>query len=279
MPVGMQGHVYQAQQGPRPTLKDFRVNAKTFDGKETYPGLGTDFASWGKNFIRAIARAEMACGYQWAEDVKVEVLGNYLEGPAERYFNAQVDKWWDQGPALWFILERLNDAFKTNVSSAQAIRMLGQRKDPRRSWPEHLLYLVAVAKAGNLSEDMVLESVVLNASHELKTALMAKYDAKRQDYLRHAEELVQFAQLIESTSGRTGSRPMASHVDSREAPQRDSRKCHNCGKVGHIKRNCRAPRQKRTSQETGSQHSRCLFRIMSGMRVPNGSWTPGPADT
>ncbi|DBA03785.1 TPA: hypothetical protein N0F65_005675 [Lagenidium giganteum] len=68
-------------------------------------------------FVRAVAYAEATCGYQWVED------------------------------------DRMNDAFRTTVSSAQDMRLLSQRKDARRSWPEHLLYLVAVGSVVNLSDD------------------------------------------------------------------------------------------------------------------------------
>ena len=35
--------------------------------------------------------AELASGFHWSEDVKVDVLGNHLSDMAERYYNRQVE--------------------------------------------------------------------------------------------------------------------------------------------------------------------------------------------
>jgi hypothetical protein len=123
------------QERPRvPSTKDYKLATRSFDGKEIYPGLGADFMSWGRKFIRSIAYAEATCGYQWSEDINVEVLSHHAQGVAERYFNKQVNRWWDQTPALWLVLERMNDAFNTTLSTAQAMKYFAARKDPRRTW-------------------------------------------------------------------------------------------------------------------------------------------------
>ncbi|DAZ99928.1 TPA: hypothetical protein N0F65_008735 [Lagenidium giganteum] len=129
----------------------------------------------------------------------------------------------------------MNDAFRTTVSSAQGMRLLSQRKDARGSWPEHLLYLVAMGSAANLSDDMIVESAVLHVSPELKNVLMAKYDARRLDHLEQAEELAQFAQLMESTGRNPSERPVpvtnSVVVDAGTAGKR----CFSCNEVGHLK--------------------------------------------
>ncbi|DBA02829.1 TPA: hypothetical protein N0F65_006619 [Lagenidium giganteum] len=85
------------------------------------------------------------------------------------------------------------EAFKTTLSTAQAIKLFTARKDAKRSWREHLLYLVAVGEAAGTSDELILDNIVQYASPELKSVLRAKYDARRPDHLQQAEELTQFA--------------------------------------------------------------------------------------
>ncbi len=47
----------------------------------------------------------------------------------EKYFHKQVDKWWDQRPVLWYILERINAGGKTTILAAQAMKLYTARKD------------------------------------------------------------------------------------------------------------------------------------------------------
>ncbi|CAI5720384.1 unnamed protein product [Peronospora effusa] len=68
---------------------------------------------------------------------------------------------------------------------------------PKRSWPEHYLYLVAVSDALGGADAQVLANIVHYASSELHTVLMAKYDGKRVDYLVQVEDLAHFAQYVE----------------------------------------------------------------------------------
>ncbi|CAH0473989.1 unnamed protein product [Peronospora belbahrii] len=80
------------------------------------------------------------------------------------------------------------------------MKLFAAKKYIKRSWPEHHLYLVAVGGAAGGAEQQVLDNIVLYASLELSTIMMASYRTHRLDYLMHDEELAHFAQTIEMDS-------------------------------------------------------------------------------
>nr|BAP68978.1 RxLR effector candidate protein [Hyaloperonospora arabidopsidis Emoy2] len=106
-----------------------------------------------------IALAQSAREYFWPEDVKVDLLGYYLDGMDVKYFNKQIDLWWSQNATLQYAMERASD--------------------------------------GN-SDFLVQNNIVLYASQEMRVVLMAKVGHKRTDYLQQAEEFAHFAQSWES---------------------------------------------------------------------------------
>lgn len=81
-------------------------------------------------------------------------------------------------------------------------KLLIGRKDLKRSWPDHYLYLFAVSDATGGAEALVLDNVVQYAGTDLRQVLMCtEYANNRTDYLRHAQELAHFAQAIEIDLG------------------------------------------------------------------------------
>ena len=84
-------------------------------------------------------------------------------------------------------MKKLRHTFKTTITTAQSMKFLASKKDPKRSFPDPYLYLVAVRDACGGAESLVLENVVHNASSELRTVIMAKDDRTRSDQLCQAQ--------------------------------------------------------------------------------------------
>lgn len=147
-----------------PNASQRKLSIRKFDGTELYKGLGSGFLDWGRTFLRAVNLAESSCGFTWSEDVKVDLLGHYLSGTAERYYHKQVDTWWNQHPTLDYVMCQLLATFKTSITASQAMKLFMQKKDSKRTWAEHYLYMVAVSDARGGADSLVLDNIVHHAS-------------------------------------------------------------------------------------------------------------------
>ncbi|OWZ17990.1 hypothetical protein PHMEG_0007990, partial [Phytophthora megakarya] len=182
--------------------------------RELYVGLGSGFLEWGRRFERQVNIAQSACGFPWPEDVKL--------------------------PTLQYVMEKMLETFKTTITPTQAMKLFTATKDPKRSWPEHYMYLVAISEAcGNSADYLVLDNIVQYASADLRTVLTAKVDGSRTDYLLHAEDLAQFAQSWEIETGK-GKNFGCDVVSSVRERRQETRRCHKCGEVGHLRAACPA---------------------------------------
>uniref|UniRef100_A0AAV1TYK1 Uncharacterized protein n=1 Tax=Peronospora matthiolae TaxID=2874970 RepID=A0AAV1TYK1_9STRA len=117
-----------------PDTRQRKLGIRPFDGKELYQGLGSGFLSWCKRFVRQIMFAERASGFQWSEDVKVDVLGHHLTGMAERYYNRQVEGWFEEQPTLEHAMQRLLHTFATKITPQQSMKIFTAPKSSKRSW-------------------------------------------------------------------------------------------------------------------------------------------------
>ncbi|GMF47391.1 unnamed protein product [Phytophthora fragariaefolia] len=229
-----------------PDARQKKLAIRPFDGKELYVGLGSGFLEWGHRFERQVALTQLACGFTWPEDVKVDLLGHYLARTAEKYYNKQVETWWGQ-------------------------------------WPEHYMYQVAVSEAcGGGAGYLVLNNIVQYASPDLRTVLMAKVDDTRMDYLQQAEELAHFAQAweLEPAKHKNLGREMVGAVGERR--DKDTRSCYECGKPEQLRAAC--PKRTRggtrkpdltlaVSEGTGKQEEAWILDSGSSRHlIKNASW-------
>uniref|UniRef100_A0AAV1UYM7 Uncharacterized protein n=1 Tax=Peronospora matthiolae TaxID=2874970 RepID=A0AAV1UYM7_9STRA len=112
-------------------------------------------------------------------------------------------------------MEQLLRTFKTSITASQAMKLIMAKKDARRTWAEHFLYMVAVSEARGGADSPVLDNIVQHATPELMNEMRSKYEPTRLDYLRHAEELAHFAQSIEHGSSAVGREVVAAHVEGK----------------------------------------------------------------
>uniref|UniRef100_A0AAV1T0X6 CCHC-type domain-containing protein n=1 Tax=Peronospora matthiolae TaxID=2874970 RepID=A0AAV1T0X6_9STRA len=134
-------------------------------------------------------------------------------------------------------MEQLLRTFKTSITASQAMKLFMAKKDARRTWDEHFLYMVSVSEARGGADSLVLNNIVHHASPELMNVMRSKYEHTRLDYLRHAEELEHFAQSIEQGSSAVGREIVAAHVEDKPKGEIT---CNRCGRPGHIAIDCRA---------------------------------------
>jgi hypothetical protein len=199
-----------------PDTRQRKLGIRHFDGKELYQGLGSGFA--------------------WAEEVKVDILGHHLTGMAGRYYNQQVEGWWDESPTLEHAMQRLLHTFATKITPAQSMKMFTAPKSAKRSWTEHYLYLVAVSEACGGVENLMLDNIVHYAEPGMRVSMLLRLNLSRTDYLRQAEELAHFAQ---STEIQLRMKHIGHNVVNGIHEERvDTRKCFGCGKQGHLKAAC-----------------------------------------
>jgi hypothetical protein len=88
--------MYEADGTPRwgmPKNKDMKLQLAKFSAKETHKGLGTGVNEWVNRFVRQLERAQVASGFCWPEEVKMDVLEDHLEGKALDYWQIKRDSW------------------------------------------------------------------------------------------------------------------------------------------------------------------------------------------
>uniref|UniRef100_A0AAV1UFK9 Uncharacterized protein n=1 Tax=Peronospora matthiolae TaxID=2874970 RepID=A0AAV1UFK9_9STRA len=67
--------------------------------------------SFAKSRLRSVR-----VGIEWSEDIKVDVLVQYLVGMAQAYYRRQVRSWWFESQNLEHSMQRLLHTFNTKTS-------------------------------------------------------------------------------------------------------------------------------------------------------------------
>ncbi|TDH70796.1 hypothetical protein CCR75_001146 [Bremia lactucae] len=179
----------------------------------------------------------MATGYRWAELVKVNKLGEYLqrESSAADYFRQNVSTWWTINPQLTYMLDEMYKAFPVVVTHEQASALFTEAKITSRTWPQHLLYLMHLARVSDSSERLIVNNIVKYAAPHLKHMLMIRFNSNRFDYIAHSQELIAWAQEVEDE--RRNAKKMGRDV---VAAIGETRQCFNCGAVSPSQYDCPA---------------------------------------
>ncbi|OWZ10592.1 hypothetical protein PHMEG_00016539 [Phytophthora megakarya] len=132
---------------------------RAMDGERLNIGLGSVVLEWGHRFERQVAFAKSSCRLMWQVDI------------AEPYYKKQIDAWWKQLRMLHYVMERRLEAFKTNLTLVQAMKLFTASKDSR--------------SCGGGTDYLVLNNIV---------QLIAKMDEDRLDYVKPTNGLAHFAQ-------------------------------------------------------------------------------------
>ena len=97
-------------------------------------------------------------------------------------------------------MQRLLQTYNTKLSPVQSMRLFTAAKASHRSWMDHFSYLTAVSDACGGADSLVLDKIVHYANPHIRTIMLTKLELPRNDLLRQAEELAQFAQSTEIDS-------------------------------------------------------------------------------
>ncbi|KAE8910625.1 hypothetical protein PF005_g1507 [Phytophthora fragariae] len=138
-------------------------------------------------------------------------------------------------PTLQFMRKRMLETFKTNVTTAQVMKLFTAPKEPKRSWLAHYMYPMAISDAcSGCTYYLVLSNIVQYASADLRTVLMAKVDGTRMVYRGQAEELAHFAQAweLDTAKQKNLSKEVVGAVGERR--EEETIICHECGEVRRL---------------------------------------------
>jgi hypothetical protein len=153
-------------------------------------------------------------------------------------------------------MEALKKNYECTLSDRQAMALFDKEKPTHRGYTEHLNYLLQVNSAGGGHFDRnVLKSMVHRSGSDLIHEISSKYNRNRTDYIDHATELAEFAD--ELWNDRTLDKSIAKtnrggSIVNAVAPKRlELRDWYNCGRKGHLSKDC--PASKKKSFEFGKK--------------------------
>ncbi|KAG3030094.1 hypothetical protein PC120_g3985 [Phytophthora cactorum] len=130
-----------------------------FSRKETYPGVGADFKSWGLRFLQRLGAAQQMSGGDCPEGFKLLALNGKLEGTTLNYYKKMLPM--------------------TPIPSTKGIEMMAAEKDRNKTWLEHYQFLVYVAERSGNTEQSVLECLCKSAPAYIQTAMLTRLNTQR----------------------------------------------------------------------------------------------------
>uniref|UniRef100_M4BWJ9 Uncharacterized protein n=1 Tax=Hyaloperonospora arabidopsidis (strain Emoy2) TaxID=559515 RepID=M4BWJ9_HYAAE len=141
-----------------------RNSVRIFGRKRDVPRIGKWFPVLGS--VRAR-------GFPCSEKIQVDIPGQNLKGIAKRYYNQQVEGWWEEEPTLAHAMQRLLHNFATKITSAQSMKMSTAAKSSRRICTEHYLYLVVISEARGGADNLVLDNIVYYADPAMRVSMLS----------------------------------------------------------------------------------------------------------
>ncbi|RHZ02404.1 hypothetical protein DYB31_006269 [Aphanomyces astaci] len=108
-----------------PRLKDFKIQP-LFDGKEKYPGLGSDFPNWLSIFEDAIATNVAFYNATWSDQHKFYALMQSLTGNAKAF--AQDSKAKEPTQSYTIMSARLESNYSTHLTQTQLMTLMQKTK-------------------------------------------------------------------------------------------------------------------------------------------------------
>ena len=72
-------------------------------------------------------------------------------------------------------MKQLLRTIKLSITAIQAMKLSMAKKDARRTWAEHFLYMAAFSEARGGADFLVLDTIVHHASPKLINLMLVKY--------------------------------------------------------------------------------------------------------
>ena len=116
-----------------PDYKQAKITAEPFDGKELFPGVGTDFFTWGQALINKIIIAQERSSFNFPERAKIEILRDHLKGVALYQFEQDWVEWAGEPASFENVMNEMHDIFTTSISVHKGYAMMKKPMDKSKS--------------------------------------------------------------------------------------------------------------------------------------------------
>ncbi|RHY69128.1 hypothetical protein DYB30_008447 [Aphanomyces astaci] len=170
-----------------PKLKDFKIQP-LFDGKEKYPGLGSDFPNWLSIFEDAIATNVAFYNTTWSDQHKFYALMQSLTDNAKAF--AQDSKAKEPTQSYTIMSARLESNYSTHLTQTQLMTLMQKTKRWESTWTDHLTYLHHVHSMARVGNEFVLECLINNACPSKKNDLTIQLNPRARNDVAEQHRMV-----------------------------------------------------------------------------------------